>query len=220
MLGWRGEIAFWVLLTILLLGRARLCRPLFVLGTLTSSMRIICILLCGVLLGRCFVAARRVPGTGLHVAPSLCPSRRAQLCTYFRWLRRPAHVHRLTLFDIIVDARRLRVFLRFRMGVHGLPIDVGRWRGVPRSRRTCDMCDTGAVGDEHHFVFVCPALAAVRTHYTPLFALRSRTLRAFVWQPDLHLVVRYIYDCFQVCARMLNPCVGVPSNQPHLAGLM
>jgi hypothetical protein len=38
------------------------------------------------------------------------------------------------------------------------------------------------------FVFVCPALAAVRTHYAPLFALRSRTLRAFVWQPDLLLL--------------------------------
>jgi hypothetical protein len=103
-------------------------------------------------------------------------------CTYFRWLRRPAHDHvpRLTLFDLIVDARCFRVFLRFRMGVHGLPIDVGQWRGVPRSQWTCDMCesqcDTGAVGDEHHFVFVCRALAAVRTHYEPLFALRSRPL--------------------------------------------
>jgi hypothetical protein len=58
------------------------------------------------------------------------------------------------------------------------------------------------------------------THYAPLFALRSRTLRAFVWQPDLLMVVRYIYDCFQVCARILNPCVDVPSNRPHLAGLM
>jgi hypothetical protein len=150
----------------------------------------------------------------------LCPSHRAQLCTYFPWFRRPAQVPRLSLFDLVVDARRLRIFLRFRMGVHGLPIDVGRWRGVPRSRRTCDKCDTGVVGDEHHFVLVCPALAAVRTQYAPLFALGCRTLRAFVWQPDLLMVVRYIYDCFQVRARILNPCVGVPSNQPHLAGLI
>jgi hypothetical protein len=82
------------------------------------------------------------------------------------------------------------------------------------------MCDTGVVGDEHHFVFVCPALAAVRTQYAPLFALGCRTLGGFVWQPDLLMVVRYIYDYFQVRARILNPCVGVPSNQPHLAGLM
>ncbi len=75
------------------------------------------------------------------------------------------------------------------------------------------MCDTGVVGDEHHFVSVCPALAAVRTHYAPLFVLKSRTLRAFDWQRDLRIVVRYIYGCSQ--ARILNPCVGVPSSQPH-----
>jgi hypothetical protein len=46
------------------------------------------------------------------------------------------------------------------------------------------------------------------------------TLRAFVWQPDLLMVVRYIYDSFHVRARILTPCVDVPSNQPHLAGLM
>jgi hypothetical protein len=57
-------------------------------------------------------------------------------------------------------------------------------------------------------------LAADRTQYAPLFTLGSRTLRTFVWQPDLHMVVWYIYDCFQVCARILSPCVAVPSNQP------
>ncbi len=31
---------------------------------------------------------------------------------------------------------------------------------------------------------------------SPLLSLRSRTLPAFVWQPDLLMVVRYIYDCF------------------------
>ncbi len=81
------------------------------------------------------------------------------------------------------------------------------------------MC-TGVVGDEHHFVFVCPALAAVRTRYALSFALRSRTLRAFVWQPDLLMAVRYISDCFQVRARILHPRVDVPSDQPHLAGVM
>jgi hypothetical protein len=35
----------------------------------------------------------------------------------------------------------------------------------------------------------------------------------FFWSYDT-------YDCFQVRARILNPCVGVPSNQPPLAGLM
>ncbi len=77
---------------------------------------------------------------------------------------------RLTLFQLITDAHRLRVFLPCPMGVHGLPVARVRWRGVPRSQRTCDMCDSGAVGEEHYFVFVCPALAAVRAHYAPVFA--------------------------------------------------
>jgi hypothetical protein len=68
--------------------------------------------------------------------------------------------------------------------------------------------------------FRLPGSCCGLTHYAPLFALRSRTLRAFVWQPDLLMVVRYTYDCFQVRARILNPCVDVLSNQPHLAGLM
>jgi hypothetical protein len=79
---------------------------------------------------------------------------------------------------------------------------VGPPFSAPRSQRTCDMCDTGVLGDEHHFVFVCPAFAAVGTHYAPLFALGSKALPAFVWQPDLLIVVRHIYDCFVLGSRI------------------
>jgi hypothetical protein len=72
------------------------------------------------------------------------------------------------------------------------------------------MCDTGVVGDQDPFVFVCPALAAVKAHYPPLFVPGSRTLLAFLWQLDLLMVVRYIYECFQLRAHIFSPCVGVP----------
>jgi hypothetical protein len=42
------------------------------------------------------------PWEGVHVALSSCPSRRAQLCTYIRWFRRPAHVPRLSLFTSLL----------------------------------------------------------------------------------------------------------------------
>ncbi len=54
--------------------------------------------------------------------------------------------------------------------------------------------------------FVWPALDAVKTHYAPLSALGSRTVRAFVWQPNLLMVVWYIYDCFQVRAQIMTMC--------------
>ena len=90
------------------------------------------------------------------------------------------------------------------MGVHGLPIDAGRQRGVPRSERGCDMCSSGAVGDEYHFVFVCPALAPVRARYAALFGPSFRTLRVFLWQEDLLAVVRFVYDCFEVRSQLLT----------------
>jgi hypothetical protein len=76
-----------------------------------------------------------------------------------RWFGRPAHLSRQALLVLRTPVSPLRVFLRFRMGVHALSIDVGRRRGIPRLLRRCDVCDTGAVGDEHHFIFACPALA-------------------------------------------------------------
>jgi hypothetical protein len=76
----------------------------------------------------------------LSVIPQLCPSDRAQLCSYHRWFRRPAHVSRRALLFLPIPVSRLRLFLRFRMGVHGLPIDSGRVRGVPRHCRLCDLC--------------------------------------------------------------------------------
>ncbi len=73
---------------------------------------------------------------------------------------------------------------------------------VPRSERRCDMCPTGAVGGEYHFVFVCPALAPVRARYAALFRPSFRTLRAFLWQEGILAVVRFVYDCFQVRSQL------------------
>jgi hypothetical protein len=57
------------------------------------------------------------------------------------------------------------------------------------------MCGTGAVGDEHHFIFMRPALALVRERSRPLFASGTRSLRLFIWQQDLR-AVRFVHECF------------------------
>jgi hypothetical protein len=64
------------------------------------------------------------------------------------------------------------------MGVHALPPGVGRRRGIPRllQIRHRDMCGTGAVGDERHFIFAFPALVPVRDHFRPLFASGTRSI--------------------------------------------
>jgi hypothetical protein len=140
---------------------------------------------------------------GLSSVPLFCPLARAQLCSYHRWFRRPAHLPRQALLFLPTPVSHLRVFFRFRMGVHAFPIDVGRRRGRPRHLQHSDMCGTGAVGDEHQFIFMCPALAPVRERFRPLFASGTRPLRLLIWQQDLRAVVRFVHECFAFRSSLL-----------------
>ena len=135
---------------------------------------------------------------GLHISPRLGPSLGIQRCTYQRWFARPKHVSKDRLLFLPCSARKMRIFLRFRLGLHDLPIMTGRWQNIPRHERYCDMCSLPLVGDEQHFVFYCPALQMVRECYPMLFHLpaRSRSLRHFIWQENTAQVVNFIVDGF------------------------
>lgn len=136
---------------------------------------------------------------GLHFSPELCPSSRAQRCTYFRWFAKPPHHPRhLSAVRLPLSARLVRSFLRFRLGCHDLPIVVGRRTGVPRSERLCRHCPSGAIGDERHLVFVCPAVQHVRDKYSHLFTPRRPTMRQFMWQDDTVSVVRFVAECLDI----------------------
>ena len=50
---------------------------------------------------------------------------------------------------------------QIRSGVLPLQIEVGRYHNIPLDNRTCQVCNTGVIEDEFHFVCICP-------HYTRL----------------------------------------------------
>ena len=53
------------------------------------------------------------------------------------------------------------------MSNHRLPIEIGRYKNIPRKDRLCKLCSMGVLGDEFHFLFECEKFASMRKKYLP-----------------------------------------------------
>ena len=130
---------------------------------------------------------------GLEMSPRTCVSERAIFCRYLRWFARPPHgPFPRCVYRAHIPSSTLRTFIRFRLGCHGLPVEVGRQEGIPRSNRLCSRCSTGLVGDEHHLIFTCPAVEHVRRQFPQLFRIDRRAVLLFMWQRDLVGVATFV----------------------------
>ena len=151
---------------------------------------------------------------GLSANPRTCPTGlMPRLCTYNAWFARPAHVHHMAVFRLRLSNRSVQALLRFRLGCHNLPRDIGSRNAVPRSERTCQICNSGLPGDELHVVFECQGLQTIRDRYPDLFGQHARTMLQFIWQSDLHGVAGFIADCLDVY-HDTDPEGGQASDQP------
>ena len=78
---------------------------------------------------------------GLSVNPRTCPrDNMPRLCTYNAWFARPAVTHRKVIFRLPLSNKCVQSLLRFRLGCHNLPRDVGTRTAIPRSQRFCHAC--------------------------------------------------------------------------------
>ena len=62
---------------------------------------------------------------------------------------------------------------RFRTGNNYLPVNVLRYQGVMRHERVCTKCDLGDIGDEFHYLFVCPFFYNKRYELLPSYYTRN-----------------------------------------------
>jgi hypothetical protein len=79
---------------------------------------------------------------------------------------------RAKYLNLPLGPEQIKLLARFRLSNHYLAVEVGRWRRpdpVPLVMRTCELCGVGSVQDEHHHIFVCSALHALRTDFPRLF---------------------------------------------------
>ena len=51
-----------------------------------------------------------------------------------------------------------------------IPVETGRWSGVPMHQRICHLCENG-IGNEFHYLFICPnqGVKALRDKYIPQY---------------------------------------------------
>lgn len=142
-----------------------------------------------------FQMQRQAAFDAVPLDPRSCPGPGVKLCTYRRWFSRPAHQVCPVYWEVPMSTAKLQRILRFRMGSHLLPIEQGRHLRLPRHRRVCRLCHTGALGDERHMLLECPALADLRDEYSPLVAECSGVMARLVWARNQPMVSRYIIAC-------------------------
>ena len=104
-------------------------------------------------------------------------------------------------------------FLRFRAGCHDLPCDVGKWTHVPRHQHVCSQCST--ICDARHLIFECTALDALRVEYACLFSEPHHNMLIFMWQNDMHAVIRFIDNALRMSVLRK---AELPPYQPDVFG--
>ena len=68
--------------------------------------------------------------------------------------------------------------IKFRTSNHKLPVEVGRWENIPYEDRKCRLCDKNDIGDEFHYLLICPYFADDRKLFLkPYFYLRPNILK-------------------------------------------
>ena len=115
------------------------------------------------------------------------------LCSY-RTLQ-PEYKYAEYLSMVVCMANRV-LLTRFRCGCHGLHIDTGRWVGLDRKDRLCQVCNSGQdVEDEHHFLFDCPAYSYIRLKHMHVFE-QVCTVPEFLARCEPNACAGFLRDCF------------------------
>ena len=68
---------------------------------------------------------------------------------------------------------------RFKIANHRLPIETGRWRNLDKDKRICTLCNN-SIGDEYHFLLVCPSLSNIRCKYLPNYYCKNPSIDKFI----------------------------------------
>lgn len=79
----------------------------------------------------------------------------------------------------ILSGSMLFTMLKFRTANHKLPVEVGRWNNTELTDRKCNLCQLNDIGDEFHYLLVCPFFNNERKLYVSQYYYRSPNIIKF-----------------------------------------
>ena len=86
--------------------------------------------------------------------------------------------HKLENYFVKLSPSLCNFYNRFRCMNHRLPIEFGRFVNIERSKRKCRLCQSGEIGDEYHYLFLCSFFKSDRKrHIAPYFYKNPNTLK-------------------------------------------
>ena len=97
-----------------------------------------------------------------------------------------------------------------------LRVETGRWQGIQRRLRNCDMCGTDAIQDEKHVVLECRALEGVRNKYNELLDASDGDMKKLMLSQSDRLAW-FVHDCMRAIDasnRHLQDNVNEDGEQP------
>jgi hypothetical protein len=118
--------------------------------------------------------------------------------------------------DLPLPVHKVKLLTRFRLSCHHLAVETGRWSSVAIDNRTCQLCRSGAVQDEHHILFVCSAILHVRNRYPVLFGnnrfTHVRQLMDYTsmldWRDVARDMCRFLHEIGGIYSPIVLPGLG------------
>ena len=98
--------------------------------------------------------------------------------------------------------------MKFRFSNHKLPIQSQRFIGIEREERVCELCNTGEIGDEFHYSFICndERIVSEREKYLSKYYIHRpnvikyhslMNVKSFVKQKKLSRFIGFILKLFK-----------------------
>jgi hypothetical protein len=72
-----------------------------------------------------------------------------------------------------------KIITAFRTRNHRLPVEIGRWTGVPLNERKCCLCELNEVGDEFHYLLSCHYFKEYRKHFIKQYYFKNANIIKF-----------------------------------------